>query len=194
MQKTIYTAITAACAILIAYLTFNFDVSQMNPHQAVAVSVSSPIEVLFEHTLNQETFLLYRTQGGDDLSIAFLRRSLRGVELVASTTQYDIAALTDAAGLNYAVLPQSDRIPYTVYAGVVSQSDVHEVFVAEPHFPIIHGIRLLESQIPGTYIWMVMSPDFLGQEYTIVGVDQEGITVADIENDGVSRVFHPMSP
>lgn len=182
MGKLFFTLVTLACTIVIAYFTFNF-----NSQATVAVS-SSPIEILWEHQSNHETFLLYRTIGGDDLSLAYVTRSLTGHHLEGTATQYDIQSLTDAAGLNYVVLPQSESVPVTVFAGFTDNPDL-EVFVTEPHFPIAHSIRVFESEIPGLYVWLAMSPDFFGTEYAITAVDGDSLIVADIENDGTERVF-----
>jgi len=186
MGKLFFTLLTLACALVIAYFTFNFN-GNLDTHDTIAVS-GAPIEVLFEHTSNQETFMLYRTVGGDDLSLAYLTRSLTGLHLRGSATQYELEALTEAAGLNYVVLPQSDGVPRTVFAGITDNPDL-EVFVTEPHFAIAHGIRVFESEVSGLYVWMVMSPDFFGEQYTITAVDLKGLIVGDMEYDGAQRTF-----
>lgn len=187
------TIIMLACALTLVYLTFNFNSASNGAEAAIAVSGTEPIEVLFEHQLNRNTFLLYRTQGGDDLSLAFFTRNLTGNHLIETATQYDIESLTAKAGMNYVVLPQSDAVPFTVYAGSTTNPNLYEVFVTEMDFSIAHSIRVFESEVEGIYVWMAMSPDFFGERYSLTAVTQTGAIVADIENDGTQRVFHTES-
>lgn len=192
MQKICLTFITVACAVTILFLTLNFRHRDDNIQSTLAVSVTNPIEIIFEHTLNQESFVLYRPAGEDQLSLAFFNHTLRGIRLIDTATQYDIAALTEASGFNYVVLPRSPAVPYTIFAGFTTDPQIHEVIVTEPNFIIAHGIRVFESDICGIYAWMAISPDFIGEHYSIIALTPTGSIVGDIENNGVQRVIHTL--
>ncbi|MCL1951103.1 MAG: hypothetical protein FWF59_15390 [Turicibacter sp.] len=190
MQKLFFTMLTLACAIALVYFTFNFNSAGTNTQATVAVAKAAPVEILFEHNLNNETFLLYRTKDGDDLSVAILTRNLLGISLQDSATQYDVSDLARVAGMNYVIMPKSESSPYTVFAGWTDDPQLYEVFVTEPGFPIAHAIRVFESDIPGLYAWMAISPDFTGTNYAITAVNEASMVVGGVENDGAQRVFH----
>ena len=194
-MKKLMVILTVGIVMVLVGILHEFNHHGTRAEDAVAAANHVPIEVLFEHQLNRESVVLYRTIGGDDLSLAFLRRSFTGVDYVAGIRQFDVSQLEEQAGLTYVVLPKGDGVPFTIYAGTSTRPELNDVFITEPGFQIAHNITMMESRVEeNIYVWMAISPDFTGAHFNIIGVDAQGVVVADIENDGTLRTIHTVIP
>ena len=191
MKKIITLLTLASFSILVAFI-LQFNTFDSNSEDVVLAVNASPIEVLLEHQTNEGNILLYRTLGGDELTLAFLSRNFTGIQYVESATQYDISALEEQAGITYVVLPKSDDIPFTIYAGLTTNPDLNEIFVTEPGFQIGHGVRMMDTRIDeeGLYVWVAASSDFSGENFSILGVSADGSLIGDIEHDGTTLTIH----
>ena len=191
MKKIIILTTLVTCTFLVSFI-LRFNTYDKNATDAVLTANASPIEVLFEHQMNEGNILLYRSPEGDELSLAFLSRNFSGFQYVESSTQYDISDLETQAGITYVVLPKSSEVPFTIYAGVTGNPDLAEVFVMEPGFQIAHSASLMESSADGDdlYVWIAASPDFTGTNFSIMGLNTDGQIIGDIEHDGAQLTIH----
>ncbi|MEO3111767.1 hypothetical protein ABHC34_10845, partial [Turicibacter sanguinis] len=57
-------------------------------------------------------------------------------------------------------------------------------------FSIAHSAKIIESDIEGTYIWMAYSPDFTGENFSLIGLSETGDIIGDIEQDGTQVTIH----
>ena len=191
-MKNLISLITASTlAVLIAFV-LRFNSFDHDSEKAAIAANAMPIEIILEHQTNEGNILLYRTLGGDELTLAFLSRNFTGVQYVKSATQYDIASLEEKAGITYVVLPKSDDFPFTVYAGITTNPDLSEVFVTEPSFPIGHSVNMMSTLVDdeNLYVWVAASPDFTGETFSILGVAADGTLIGDIEHDGTNLTIH----
>lgn len=178
-------------AFLISFL-LRFNTYDDNAQDAIMAVNAEPIEVLFEHKVNEGNILLYRTLGGDELSLAFLSRDFTGIQYIDSATQYDITALEEQAGITYVVLPKSEKIPFTIYGGLTTNTNLNEIFVTEPSFQIAHSIHMMEplNGEDNLHVWLAASADFTGHSFSIIGLANDGTIIGDIEHDGTRLTIH----
>lgn len=167
-----------------------YNTASKTVKEAMSVVGADSIEVLYEKKTEGGSFLLYRTIGTDSLSIAYINRDFSGYEFVDYNITYDISSLEQQAGISYVTLPQSEKVPYTIYAGMTTNDQLHEVLVTEPTFNIAHSAKIIESEIEGTYIWVTYSPDFTGESFSLIGLSETGEIIGDIEQDGTQVTIH----
>ena len=142
----------------------------LDTHLAV-MSLYNNAQIMFEHQTNKGNFLLF--QSGDTRSLAFLSRGLNGVQHVYSSS-----------GESYMVLQKSESVPFTVYAGVSEDENLHEVIVIEAGFPIAHSSHVMPSIAPddNTLVWMVASSDLSGEGFFIIGLSESSEVLFEIES------------
>lgn len=188
-----FIAILSGCItiLLVAFFVYN-RLGAQTTQEAMTIAGLNTLEVLYEKKTNDGSILLYRTPGEEQLSLAFLNRNLLGYEYIDSAIQYETTSLEEQAGLTYVSLKKSDAIPYTIYAGVTTNPDLFEVLVTEPTFQIAHSAKVFESNVEGTYIWMAYSTDFTGENFSLIGLNQEGDIIGDLETVGTTVTIHPV--
>ena len=64
--------------------------------------------------------------------------------------------------------------------------------MTEPTFSIAHSAKVFESNVEGTYIWMAYSSDFSGENFSLIGLNQEGDIIGDLETTGTTMTIHPI--
>ncbi|MDE5977681.1 MAG: hypothetical protein K2G70_04345 [Turicibacter sp.] len=189
-MKKIIIAISLGIIGLMFFFIMQYNSNAKTTEEAMTIAGLNTIEVLYETTVDNGSILLYRTPGEEAFSLAFLERSFSGYEYIDSAIQYEVTNLEKEAGITYVTLPQSDVIPYTIYAGVTTNPDLFEVLVTEPSFSIAHSAKVFESAIEGTYIWITYSPDFTGETFSLIGLTDAGEIIGDLEHDGTSLTIH----
>lgn len=156
----------------------------------MSVAGADSIEVLYEKKTEEGSILLYQTIGTDSLSIAYIDRNFSGYEFMDYNIAYEISTLEAKAGLSYVSLQKTDEVPYTIYAGMTTNENLHEVLITEPSFSIAHSAKIMESDVEGTYIWIAYSPDFTGETFSLIGLSETGEIIGDIEQDGTQVTIH----
>ena len=155
---------------LAIYLFIRLSNAPLDAHLAVS-SLHHDAHLIYEHQTNKGNFLLFESGGAH--SLAFLSRSLNRV-------QYEYRTAEDT----HVVLPKSESVPFTVYAGVSEDDRLHEVIVIETGFPIAHSSHMKPSLIDDeTSVWMVASSDLTGADFLIIGLSDTGEVLFEIEGD-----------
>ena len=191
-MKKIIAILSGCFTLLLVAFVLHFNMSAKTAEEAMTIAGLNTLEVLYEKKTNDGSILLYRTPGEEQISLAFLNHNLFGYEFVDQAIQYDTSALEEQAGLTYVTLKQSETIPYTIFAGITTNPDLFEVLVTEPTFSIAHSAKVFESNVEGTYIWMAYSSDFSGENFSLIGLNQEGDIIGDLETTGTTMTIHPI--
>lgn len=189
MKKLVITISILVTALLLTFIT-QYNKGAQTSEAAMTIAGIQTTDILYEQKTDKGNLVLYQEPFSDSLSLAFLERSFSGFEFVDNATQHDIASLEEQAGLSYVMLPQSDDVPYTTYAGITTNPDLFEVLITEAGFPIAHSAKVITSEIEGTYIWLAYSPDFTGNGYSLIGLTDDGNIVGDIEHNGTELTIH----
>lgn len=189
MKKLVIIISILVTTLLLTFI-FQYNKGAKTVEEAMTSAGTQTLDILYEQKTENGNILFYREAFSDTLSLAFLDRSFSGFELMNSTIEYDISSLEEKSGLSYVMLPQSDNVPYTIYAGLTTNPDLFEVLITEPGFSIAHSAKIMESAIEGTYIWMAYSPDLTGTKFSIIGLTEDGALVGDIENNGTELTIH----
>ena len=189
MKKIIIGLSLLTIILSISYIS-QYNTASTTVKEAMSVAGADSIEILYEKKTDDGSFLLYRTIETDSLSVAYIKRDFSGYEFVDYNISYDISSLEQQAGLSYVTLPQTDDVPYTIYAGITTDDQLHEVLVTEPTFNIAHSAKVIESNIKDNYIWVAYSPDFTGESFSLIGLSETGEIIGDIEQDGTQVTIH----
>ena len=193
MKKIIATLSLSITALLVVFV-LQYNSGAKTTEEAMTIAGLSALEVLYEKKTEEGSILLYRVPGEEQISLAFLDRSFSGYEYIDGSIQYETTTLEEQAGLTYVALRQSDDSPYTIYAGVTKNPDLFEVLVTEPTFSIAHSAKIFESAVEGTYIWMAYSPDFTGDNFSLIGLSEAGDIIGHLEHDGTTLTIHSIDP
>ena len=108
----------------------------------------------------------------------------------ASKTAEEAMSVAGADSIEILYEKKTEDVPYTIYAGITTDENLHEVLITEPSFSIAHSAKIIESDIEGTYIWMAYSPDFTGESFSLIGLSETGDIIGDIEQDGTQVTIH----
>ena len=189
-MKKIVISISLLVTVLSIVYICQYNTASKTAEEAMSVAGADSIEILYEKKTEDGSILLYRTIGTDSLSIAYVNRNFSGYEFMDYNIAYEISNLEAQAGLSYVSLQKTEDVPYTIYAGITTDENLHEVLITEPSFSIAHSAKIIESDIEGTYIWMAYSPDFTGENFSLIGLSETGDIIGDIEQDGTQVTIH----
>jgi len=189
MKKLVIIISILVTTLLLTFI-FQYNKGAKTVEEAMTSARSQTLDILYEQKTENGNILLYQEAFSDTLSLAFLNRSFSGFELMNSAIEYDISSLEEKSGLSFVMLPQSDNVPYTIYAGLTTNPDLFEVLITEPGFSVAHSAKIMASAIEGTYIWMAYSPNLTGTNFSIIGLTQDGTLVGDIEHNGTELTIH----
>lgn len=189
MKKLVISISLLVTVLSIVYI-FQYNTAAKTAEEAMSVAGAESIEILYEKKTEDGSILLYQTIGTDSLSLAYIDRNFSGYEFMDYNISYDISSLEETAGISYVSLAQNENVPYTIYAGMTTNEDLHEVLVTEPTFSIAHSAKIIESNVEGTYIWIAYSPDFTGDIFSLIGLSETGDIIGDIEQDGTQVTIH----
>ena len=161
---TLFLAITTGATILIFTLT--------NTHQAAPVFDFE--DILFEHqTIHGH--IVVTSNVYDELALSFLNRGIGGMTYAGSAyavTLYDTSFIT---------LPANADIPFTTHAVVSPNPNLLEVIVVESEALIAHRAHAKKTTCANTAVFLVSSIDLTGNNTLIIGLDQEGNILVEIE-------------
>ena len=176
-MKKIVISISLLVTVLSIVYICQYNTASKTAEEAMSVAGADSIEILYEKKTEDGSILLYRTIGTDSLSIAYVNRNFSGYEFMDYNIAYEISNLEAQAGLSYVSLQKTEE-------------NLPEVLMTEPSFSIAHSAKIIESDIEGTYIWMAYSPDFTGENFSLIGLSETGDIIGDIEQDGTQVTIH----
>jgi len=162
---TLFLAVTTVTTML----AFNWTRTE-------AILVFNPEEILFEHHTVQGKIMI-TTNPYEELTLSFLNHTFNGFILVDSAYATD-TTLTNTAFLS---LPATENIPFTIYAITSANPELHQIIVTESGLPIAHGMRQKKTTCPDTHVFLVTSSDLIGKDALILGLDQAGAILVEIE-------------
>ena len=162
---TLILAITTAITLLI-----------LNWEHAEAIPTFNATEILFEHQTTQGSILI-TANPYDELTLSFLRRTITGFSQAGST----YATTTTLANTVFLSLPATKTIPFTTHALLSTHPELHEIIVTEQTFPIAHSTHQKKTTCGQFAVFLVASPDLTGEEVLILGLDQDGAILVEIE-------------
>jgi len=168
---TLFLAVTTGISIFIFLLT--------NPHQTFPVFDFG--DILFEHQ-TMHGHIVVRSNAYDEFALSFLNRGIGGLTYAGSSygiTHDDTSFIT---------LPANADIPFTTYAVVSLNPNLHEIIVMESGSRIAYQAHRKKTACEQptvcstTAVFMVSSIDLTGNDVLIVGLNQDGTIIVEIEN------------
>jgi len=175
---TLFLAVTTIMTLLI----FNWTRS------AGAIPVFNADEILFEHQTTQGNILI-TSDPYDELTLSFLRRNINGFTQAGSAYPSN-TTLDEVVFLS---LPATDTIPFTIHALVSTHPELHQIIVTESGSQIAHGTHQKKTTCKQSTdckqsvdcleiaAFLVASPDLTGEDGLILGLDQTGAILLEIE-------------
>lgn len=161
---TLFLAITTGITL--------FIFTRTHAHQDMPVFDFN--DILFEHPTVHGRIVV-TANAYEDFSLSFLNRGIGGTTYAGSayaTTQDDISFMT---------LPANGNIPFTTYAVVSRDPNLHEVIVTESGSRIAHQARAKKTTCEDTAVFLVASVDLTGQDVLVIGLDADGTIIVEIE-------------
>lgn len=161
---TLFLAITTGITLFIFTLT--------NTHQDAPVFDFD--DILFEHQTVHGNIVV-TSNAYDEFFLSFLNRGISGTTYAGSsyaTTQDDISFMTLRANAD---------IPFTTYAVVSLDPNLHEIIVTEAGSRIAHQAHAKKTTCEHTAVFLVASVDLTGNDVLIVGLDSDGTIIVEIE-------------
>ena len=161
---TLLLTLTTGATIFIFTLT--------NSHQAIPVFDDD--DILFEHqTIHGNIVISSNTY--DELSLSFLTRDFYGMK------QAGVVLATPKDDTFFMTLPANDDIPFTTHAVVSLNPDLQEIIVMESGSKIAHQAQAKKTTCETAAVFIVSSADLTGENVLIVGLDEKGTILLEIE-------------
>jgi len=135
-------------------------------------------DLLFEHQTIHGNIVITSNPYGE-FTLSFLNRDIGGLRHAGSA--YEERFDSDISFLN---LPANADIPFTIHAVVSSNPDLHEVIIMESGSQIAHGTHAKKTtceHCSPTAVFMVASSDLTGEDVLILGLNQQGEILVEIE-------------
>ena len=125
-MKKIVISISLLVTVLSIVYICQYNTASKTAEEAMSVAGADSIEILYEKKTEDGSILLYRTIGTDSLSIAYVNRNFSGYEFMDYNIAYEISNLEAQAGLSYVSLQKTEDVPYTIYAGITTDENLHD--------------------------------------------------------------------
>ncbi|MCL1991152.1 MAG: hypothetical protein FWG67_09720 [Defluviitaleaceae bacterium] len=145
-------------------------------HASIAVPVFDANDLLFEHQTTRG-HLVITFNAYDDFTLSFLNRNINGFSQVG--TAYGQPTAHESISL--ISLPADHHVPFTTHVLLSTHPKLHHMIVIESGSQIAHGAHGKETTRTDTTAFMVASTDLTGEDVLILGLDQQGAILVEIE-------------
>lgn len=168
---TLFLTVTTALTLTIF--------SMISTHGSIPVFDAN--EILFKHQTIHGNFVI-TADAYDNYTLSFINRGIINSNKMGNF--YGVATAVD--DIYFLSLTSSNITPFMTYALVSQNSDLYEVVVFAKASQIAHATHAKKTTCDQTAVFMVSSVDLVGKNVLILGLDQAGTIVLEIEIPGQS--------